>query len=560
MISFKAILGLLFILLIAAIAVLGFVCYQGNRQTLEAMQWVDHTHRVIEKVDAISVAYKDVELTKHARAVGTFDQYQRVAQAEQFLLARLNDLKTFTHDNREQQVRIDSLEAMLQQWIGTDTLLTGTTHHGTLSGAISHRITKIKSVEEILLRKRAHDGVEQARSFRNTLLLLLFCIAALLVSTFFAIRYNFNKRMRVQEELRRSNILFEKVFYESPIAIVISEFETGEILNCNSVFAATVNYGIQELIGKTAAELGIFSSPEQRKGIVAGATVDGAIRHTEVYIRPRDRDPIYISIHAHRVKLYDRNCLLTAIMDLSSHKRAEEETQKALQAVTELSRLKSDFVTLASHEFRTPLTTILSSAFLLENYSAGEAHEKIDKHLARIKSSVSNLTSILDEFLSVTKIEEGKVHPNLERIHLPQFLDNIRGNLQSFAKQGQTIHYKHAGDSEIWTDPVLLANIVRNLVTNSIKYSPEHSPILIESRVDSRMHLTVSDKGIGISKEDQKHLFERFYRASNAGNAQGTGLGLHIMKHYVEMLKGSVKLESELGRGTAVEVILALPE
>jgi PAS domain S-box-containing protein len=360
--------------------------------------------------------------------------------------------------------------------------------------------------------------------------------------------------MRVQNELRQSNALFEKVFYDSPIALVISEFDTGRIRNCNKVFAAMVNHEITELAGKTAAELGIFENPEQLREIISRVERKGTAQYAEAYISPRNKDPLYVSIHAHAIALYDRKCLLTAILDLSTHKRAEDDIKKALEAEIELNRLKSNFVTLASHEFRTPLTTILSSAFLLEHYSPGENQDKVRKHLAKIKSSVSGLTSILDEFLSVTKIEEGQVHPNLERMDLPQYLQNICGNLQSLAKPGQRIHYNHSGERDVTTDPVLLANIVTNLVTNSIKYSAENSPIYVSSLVNSRVHLTVADEGIGIPEEDQKNLFGRFYRASNAGTVQGTGLGLHIMKHYVEMLKGSVKLESTLGKGTHVEV------
>jgi signal transduction histidine kinase len=128
--------------------------------------------------------------------------------------------------------------------------------------------------------------------------------------------------------------------------------------------------------------------------------------------------------------------------------------------------------------------------------------------------------------------------------------------MRTFAKPGQVIEYHHQGNKEVNTDPVLLTNIVSNLVSNSIKYSPEHTVIRVSSMANRKFHITVSDNGIGIPKEDQKHLFERFYRASNAGTVQGTGLGLHIMKQYVEMLDGNVALQSEVGKGTEVKVTL----
>lgn len=143
---------------------------------------------------------------------------------------------------------------------------------------------------------------------------------------------------------------------------------------------------------------------------------------------------------------------------------------------------------------------------------------------------------------------------NIEKVDLPKYIRNILDNLQKFAKPGQVIHYSHTGANEINSDPVLLANILNNVVSNSIKYSNENCPIYVTSDVNSKIQVTVKDNGIGIPKEDQRHLFERFYRASNAGTVQGTGLGLHIMKRYVEMMNGSVDLKSEVGKGTEVSI------
>ncbi len=235
---------------------------------------------------------------------------------------------------------------------------------------------------------------------------------------------------------------------------------------------------------------------------------------------------------------------------------AQEKTEIALANEIETNKLKSNFVALASHEFRTPLTTVLSSASLIENYSFGENQEKVNKHLARIKSAVSSLTSILNEFLSLEKMEQGKMTPNIERFDVKQYLQECVSNLQNFAKQGQTIFYDHIGPSDVESDPVFIGNIITNLVTNSIKYSGENSPIYVFSHVRERIYLTVQDLGIGIPEKDQKHLFERFYRGSNASGIQGTGLGLHIMSHYVEMLHGTVKVSSELGKGTKISVTL----
>jgi signal transduction histidine kinase len=228
--------------------------------------------------------------------------------------------------------------------------------------------------------------------------------------------------------------------------------------------------------------------------------------------------------------------------------------KQALASEIELNKLKSDFVTLASHEFRTPLTTILSSAALAENYASGENKNKITKHASRIKESVNLLISMLDDFLSVTKIEERTINAKIEKINLRETIEAQCTSLKMFTKPGQEIICSHTGEEQIYSDPVLLKSILNNLVSNAIKYSDENKKILVSSSVNSEVQLSVTDHGIGISPEDQTHLFERFFRAGNTGAIQGTGLGLHIMKNYVDLLRGTIKVKSELGKGSQFEV------
>jgi PAS domain S-box-containing protein len=569
MISFKTILGSLFAALVVTIVVLGVVSYQNNQQVTRASLFVSHTHEVIEKTEEVSSAYKDARLAIN-RMIITADSSDRESYhaAMAALSIGIQQLMNLTSDDSARQLSIDSIKYQIREFqLLADSIVSliqarapsETVHNVFVSGKLlrdelTRRIDSMREAEMVLLAERQAASRTGTAAFTRTFIFMLIGMAILLVAVFLVVRYNFNKRIRIEQELKRSRLLFEKIFYESPIAIVISDIDTGEIVNCNKVFANTVNFSFRELIGKSATELKIFENQEVRDELVSGARRNGKGRGIEVYIQPRDREKMYVSIHSDVIPLYDRKCLLTAILDLSTHKRAEDEIKNALNAEKELNRLKSNFVTLASHEFRTPLTTILSSTFLLEKYGFGENQDKALKHLTRIKSSVNNLTSILDEFLSVTKIEEGHVEPTIEHVDLPKYLSGICSNLQAFAKPGQVIRYKHHGELDVNTDPVLLANILNNLVTNSIKYSGENSIIQVTSSVNSKFHLSVKDDGIGIPKEDQKNLFERFYRASNAGAVQGTGLGLHIMKHYVEMLRGKIDLSSEQGKGTEISV------
>lgn len=230
---------------------------------------------------------------------------------------------------------------------------------------------------------------------------------------------------------------------------------------------------------------------------------------------------------------------------------SKEELSQALNKEKELSDLKSRFVSMASHEFRTPLSTILSSASLVAKYTQTEEQEKRDKHIQRIKSSVHNLTDILNEFLSIGKIEDGKIITHYSNFNVKELITNICNELQGIAKKSQEIIYKHDGNTNVCLDITLLRNIFINLLSNAIKFSPEGGSIEVGSAItDSDIVFTVKDGGMGISQEDQEHLFERFFRAKNATNIQGTGLGLHIVGKYVELMEGRIECKSELEKGT----------
>lgn len=235
-------------------------------------------------------------------------------------------------------------------------------------------------------------------------------------------------------------------------------------------------------------------------------------------------------------------------------KKAEAEVRKALEKEKELNELKSRFVTLASHEFRTPLSTILSSASLISKYKDLGENEKIDKHINRIKSSVTNLTVILNDFLSLSKLEEGIITNNPITFNVKDLIKEIKEEMQPVLKEVQEIVCVHEGGEEVYLDKNIIKNTLLNLVSNAIKYS-EKGSISISSKVNhTNIIFSVKDQGMGIPNEDKALLFTRFFRAHNAGNIQGTGLGLNIVKRYVELMKGYINFESQLGEGTTFTI------
>lgn len=230
---------------------------------------------------------------------------------------------------------------------------------------------------------------------------------------------------------------------------------------------------------------------------------------------------------------------------------SKDELTKALSKEKDLSDLKSRFVSMASHEFRTPLSTILSSASLVGKYTEAEDQEKRNKHVHRIKSSVDNLTNLLDEFLSIGKIEDGKIKANNIYFNVKEMIASLCSNLEAILKPGQQILYKHTGPENTFSDPSLLRNIIINLLSNGIKFSHEHGIIEVYSSVsETGLVVKIKDNGMGIPAEDQEHLFERFFRGANVTNIQGTGLGLHIVGKYIEILDGEIEYTSELEKGT----------
>lgn len=243
-----------------------------------------------------------------------------------------------------------------------------------------------------------------------------------------------------------------------------------------------------------------------------------------------------------------------AIQELEKTKK---ELNNALNKEKELNELKSRFVSMASHEFRTPLTTMLSSLSLVTKYGETNDKENQIKHVAKIKTSINNLTDILNDFLSLSKLEEGRVENMPEEINLKEFIEEIISEMKFMTLENQKIGYLHSGVEVVLLDEKLLKNILFNLISNAIKFSPEGGLIEVAGNVtDSFVKISVKDSGIGISEEDQQHLFERFFRGHNATHIQGTGLGLNIVARYIQLMGGSMDLKSKENAGTTFTIEL----
>ena len=239
---------------------------------------------------------------------------------------------------------------------------------------------------------------------------------------------------------------------------------------------------------------------------------------------------------------------------------AKEDLSRSLDKEKDLGQLKSRFVSMASHEFRTPLTLVKLSASLIEKYAEPLESTQITRHVNKIKQAVSSLTVILNDFLSLEKLEAGKEEVSYNDFDLVKFSEEIAEEMQVMAKQNQNIIYQHTGTkSTVNLDEKLLKNCINNLITNAIKYSGENTFIDFTTEINQHCCIiTVKDNGIGIPEADQKHLFEAFFRAHNTGTIPGTGLGLNIVTRYAGLMNGKVDFKSVINQGTSFTISFPL--
>lgn len=260
------------------------------------------------------------------------------------------------------------------------------------------------------------------------------------------------------------------------------------------------------------------------------------------------------------------NRLLSTNTDLQSQIKAtqqlthelelkQEELNKALTKEKELNALKTRFVSMASHEFRTPLTSIQSSASLISKYPDGDQQDKRLKHINRIKSSVSFLTGILEDFLSLSKLEEGKIAFKPNTISLSELWQETEETLSGMLPHSRKLILHKSGDDSFFTDGRILMNLLINLLSNAIKYSDDNVVCSIDHQTDG-LHIAVQDSGIGIPESELKHLTTRFFRATNAANIPGTGIGLNIVTRYLTLLSGTIDINSRVNQGTTVNIYI----
>jgi PAS domain S-box-containing protein len=353
-----------------------------------------------------------------------------------------------------------------------------------------------------------------------------------------------------------SQVMFTAIAKNFPKGVIIVFNTDNDIVYIDGGELNRMGLNKTEFEGINIDHTGIFSKQriKQIKDNIK-KTMEGEQLSFEIQYRRRsysvNTSPLYDDNHTVKWTLFVYN-------DITKQKEAERKIKSALVREQELNELKSRFISMASHEFRTPLSAILSSAILIGKQSEPEKLAKREKYVAQIKTNVKNLVVILNDFLSLSKLEEGKVTIRKERFDMVQFSRALVEEIDPSKKYGQKIEIKHKKPViNVLLDPKLTRHILTNLLSNAIKYSQENKNIdLVLNKHSGNLIIKVIDYGMGIPKEEQSNLFQRFFRADNSSAIQGTGLGLHIVKQYVELMGGQVSFKSEVNVGSTFIVKL----
>ena len=375
------------------------------------------------------------------------------------------------------------------------------------------------------------------------------------------------ERKRAEQALRESEEKHRALFEATSQGVLLQDEE--RFLEVNSAALRILGYSSPgEILGRGPAD---FSAPIQANGHPAAdlarkhlveCMTHGTARFDWIS-RRADGTDIPVEVILTRIQMGGRPLIQAVLNDITERKKAESELLKSLAHEKELSALKTNFVSMVSHEFRTPLGIIMSSAEILDSYL--DQLEPVDRkdHLQSIQKSVRRMAELMEEVLLLSRAEAGKLDFTPDQVDLQGFTSRLVDEIHSATHRKCPVNLSvDRPEGPVLADERLLRHILINLLANAVKYSPEQSPVDFSLRLrDGRALFEVRDRGIGIPEQDQKWLFQAFHRGRNVGNIQGTGLGLVIVKRCVELHRGTIQIESVPGQGTrvAIEIPVAMP-
>lgn len=367
------------------------------------------------------------------------------------------------------------------------------------------------------------------------------------------------ERKRSEQALRESEEKHRALFEATSQGVMLHDEHA--FLEINPAALRMLGYDREQLVGKHPSQT---SAPVQMNGEPAdkesqrhiAACMEHGSAHFEWLARTGEGREVPLEVMLTRIQMGGKPLIQAVIMDITERKKAEAELIKALAREKELGALKSNFVSMVSHEFRTPLGIIMSSAEILSEYFDRLETAERNEHLRSIQKNTRRMADMMEEVLLLGRVEAGKLTLEAQLIDLTFFCRRLVDEVLSATHRRCPIELTvDCVECETFADERLLRHILTNLLTNAVKYSPEGASVDFRAiRLGTRVQFVVRDSGIGIPERDQKWLFNAFHRGRNVGEIPGTGLGLVIVKRCVELHRGAIRIDSAPGRGTTVEV------
>jgi PAS domain S-box-containing protein len=366
------------------------------------------------------------------------------------------------------------------------------------------------------------------------------------------------ERKRAQTALAESEARFSAAFQSSPVFISIFRMSDQKFVLVNDALVNWMGCSREEMLGRTTGELGMWQDIAERDLVWKELRDIGSIRQRECRLLNRRGESFTILLSAETIKLNNTPHILSLAQDITQRKRAEEELRKTLEREKELSQLKSNFVSMVSHEFRTPLGIIQSSAELLRDFYEKMDRPEREEQLESIARNTRRMAGMMEEVLVLSRLDAGKLEFKPVTLHLNLFCRRVVDEVLSATNRRCSIVLSVTSvPAEVKADDSLLGHIITNILSNAVKYSEPGATVRFAVERDEHdLVCIVRDQGIGISEDDQMQLFKAFHRGNNVGTRPGTGLGLLLVKRCAELHGGHVKLNSRIGEGTTVTVKL----
>jgi len=368
-------------------------------------------------------------------------------------------------------------------------------------------------------------------------------------------------RKRAEEELRQSEarlreseLRFSTAFRACPVLITITRLSDARLIEANDAFVQWIGLSHDSIVGHDSSELGMWLSREERAKFVSDLQRNGSVSEVECRLRTQRGSVHTMLLSADLIEINCQPHLLVFGVDITQRKQAEAELLRTLSREKELGQLRSKFVSMVSHEFRTPLAIIQSSAEILDDYlDQLESAERKD-HLRSIRKNTRRMAALMEETLLIGSFEAGKMEFKPTLLELRTFVRRLVDEVLSATERRCPIEFLVAEmPANVRADERLLRHIFTNLLTNAVKYSEAGRTVQFEIGCPTTdIVCSIRDQGIGIPEADQEWLFNAFHRGGNVGDRPGTGLGLVIVKRCVDLHGGEIKVDSKLGAGTSV--------